>query len=232
MIYHGCLTPARPFRRNWCHTISTPEVTKSTPFTLSTSLAPSAWIPQPSPTLWTHLATTPITPYCFSSCAMAPPGPSSPNGGLVFSWTCREMFWSPVIKSLSTWHQNMCTCKTSRGNQILFWHFILHVWYSNVRPKVGTKNMESPKNPDGISAFVFSYMCTKYTCIYIYMLGSGMKSELTSFFLWTCFSKKKSKRCERNTVTSNPHGFVLHSPSIQGNRLLFKVKKAIIITEL
>jgi len=51
-----------------------------------------------------------------------------------------------------------------------------------------------------------------------------------SFFLQRKFSsEKKSKRRERHTENSNPTGFELHRPSLKGNKLLFKVIKAIII---
>jgi len=41
--------------------------------------------------------------------------------------------------------------------------------------------------------------------------------------------KKENKRCESNTDNSNPTGFELHKPSIKGTKLLFEIKKAIII---
>jgi len=38
----------------------------------------------------------------------------------------------------------------------------------DVSPGVGMRRLEGPKNPDGkISAYIYSYMCTKYTCVYI-----------------------------------------------------------------
>jgi len=42
------------------------------------------------------------------------------------------------------------------------------IGYSDVSPGVGMRHLEGPKNPDGlISAYIYSYMCTKYTCVCI-----------------------------------------------------------------
>ena len=42
---------------------------------------------------------------------------------------------------------------------------------SDVNLGVGMRHLEGPKNPDGlhldIHIFIYSYMCTKYTCVYI-----------------------------------------------------------------
>ena len=45
----------------------------------------------------------------------------------------------------------------------------LHMGYLDVSPGVGTRHLEGPKNPDGLNLGIHvSYMCTKYTCVYIY----------------------------------------------------------------
>jgi len=53
----------------------------------------------------------------------------------------------------------------------------LHVGYSDVSPGVGTRHLQSPKNPDGLNL-------RKYKCVYVYevhmdihMLGGGMRSS-------------------------------------------------------
>ena len=50
--------------------------------------------------------------------------------------------------------------------------------------------------------------------MHMHMLGSGMKSGPTIFFLFDIFftQKKECKRCERNTETSNPNKFELLKP--------------------
>jgi len=75
-------------------------------------------------------------------------------------------------------------------------------------------------------------VCLQNMCIY--MLGGGMGSWTNFFFSFNIFSfpKRKSKRCEGNTENSKWHGFELHSPSIEGTKLLFKVIKAINIIYL
>jgi len=40
----------------------------------------------------------------------------------------------------------------------------LHMGYSDVSPRVGTRHLEGPTNPDGLHLGIYSYMCTKYTC--------------------------------------------------------------------
>ena len=64
------------------------------------------------------------------------------------------------------------------------------------------------------------------------MLGGGMRSWTNCFFSFNMIflPKMKSKRCERNTESSNTQGFELHRPSSKGNKLLLvKVIKAIFI---
>ena len=64
------------------------------------------------------------------------------------------------------------------------------------------------------------------------MLGGGMRFWTNCFFSFNIFflPKKKSKRCERNTKSSNTQGFKLHRPSSKGTKLFsVKIIKAIII---
>ena len=53
---------------------------------------------------------------------------------------------------------------------------ILNVGYSDVSSGVGTRRLESPKNPYGLNVgiYVFVYMYKVLTCIR--MLGGGMSS--------------------------------------------------------
>jgi len=59
-----------------------------------------------------------------------------------------------------------------------------------------------------------------------------MRFWTNCFFSFNIFflPKKKSKRCERNTKSSNTQGFKLHRPSSKGTKLFsVKIIKAIII---
>jgi len=65
-----------------------------------------------------------------------------------------------------------------------------HVKYSNVSPGVRTRQLESPKNLGrlslGIYVFVYSYMCTKYTCIdwccFYYSIRNSLVALLEALF--------------------------------------------------
>ena len=80
---------------------------------------------------------------------------------------------------------------------------------------------------DQISAYIYSYMCTKYTCVCI-CRDLGM----TAFFFEMFFlQKKKSRRCERKLpiISNLKYKIWAHRPSIKGTKSLFIVIKAIII---
>jgi len=55
----------------------------------------------------------------------------------------------------------VCVCIRTRAHT-------LHMKYSDVSPGVGTRHLESPKNPDGLnlSIYAFVYLYTVHMCIY------------------------------------------------------------------
>ena len=70
--------------------------------------------------------------------------------------------------------------------------------YSVVSPGVG----EGPKNPDGLNLgiYIFVYVYKVHMCIY--MLRGRMRSWINCFFLLTCLSFEKSRRCDDNQQTT------------------------------
>ena len=80
--------------------------------------------------------------------------------------------------------------------------YTLHVGYLNESPGVGTRHLEGPKNPDGLNlgTYVFAYVYKVH--MYLCVLGGRMRSWTNWLFFLDIFLKK-SKRCERNTVTKN-----------------------------
>jgi len=84
-------------------------------------------------------------------------------------------------------YMGVCVC-------IAYTH-TLHMRYLDVSPGVGTRHIESPKNPDllnfGICVFVYVYNEHMYMC----RLGGWMRSW-TNFFLsvtYFVFQKRKAK---------------------------------------
>ena len=71
-------------------------------------------------------------------------------------------------------------------------------------PRVGTRHLESPKNPDGQSRHICIRMCVQCTHMCVF---AGMRDEILSKFLFffhiSFLPKQKSKRCERNTGDLN-----------------------------
>ena len=71
-------------------------------------------------------------------------------------------------------------------------------------PRVGTRHLESPKNPDGQSRHICIRMCVQCTHMCVF---AGLRDEILSqfiFFFHIAFlPKQKRKRCERNTKDSN-----------------------------
>jgi len=72
--------------------------------------------------------------------------------------------------------------------------------YSDVSPGVGTRHLEGPKDPDGLSLgiYVFVYVYKVHMCMY--MLGGGMLGLTAFSFNIVFLLKKKSKRCERKPL--------------------------------
>jgi len=95
----------------------------------------------------------------------------------------------------------VCVCVIVTMCAYVYTH--THTVYSDVSPGVWTRHLESPKNPDGQNIGkcipVYVYKVHMYHDM-IYMLGGGMKSVLTAFFLLTFLPKKNSKRCERTWI--------------------------------
>ena len=61
-------------------------------------------------------------------------------------------------------------------------HTHTHVGYLHVSPGVGTRHLESPKNPDRLNLSIYiCRICVQNIHVYICMLGSGMKCELAVF---------------------------------------------------
>ena len=55
--------------------------------------------------------------------------------------------------------------------------------YSGVSPGVVMRHLEGPKNPDGLNLgiYIFVYVYTVHICMYV--LGGGMTSWTSCFFL-------------------------------------------------
>ena len=78
-----------------------------------------------------------------------------------------------------------------------------------------------------MSAHMYSYMCTKYICVYI-RWEAGWDLGLIAFSFNTLFlSKKKSKRCERKPpiISNLTYKIWVHRPSIKSTKPLFTVNK-------
>jgi len=97
----------------------------------------------------------------------------------------------------------------------------LHVGNSDVSQGVRTKHLEAQENPDGLKLgiFVFVYMYMLHKCIYLLEGGIRSWGKLLFFMNKFFLSKKKSKRCDRNTKKSNPQLFELYRLSITGTKL-------------
>ena len=64
---------------------------------------------------------------------------------------------------------------------------------------------------DQISAYMYAYVSTKYTCVSV--LRGGIRCSANCFFLQHVFPAKKEKqKIWSKTEHSNPHGFELHRP--------------------
>ena len=74
-------------------------------------------------------------------------------------------------------------------------------------------------------------VCLQNMCKYAER-RDGILDYLLFFFNIFSLPKRNSKRCEGKTENSNRHWFELHSPSIEGTKLLFKVIKSINIIYL
>jgi len=105
----------------------------------------------------------------------------------------------------------------------------LHMGYSDV--SAGVRHLERPNNPGGLNFRIHATVYVYEVHMYIY---AGRPDNM-----WTnCFAslnilfvpKKKRKRRERNTETSNPNGFYANRPCTRGTRPFFDVIKAIIIS--
>jgi len=53
----------------------------------------------------------------------------------------------------------------------------------DVSPGVGTRHLEGPKNPHGLNLGIYGFVYVSKAHMCIYMLGGGMRSGLTAFFL-------------------------------------------------
>ena len=91
----------------------------------------------------------------------------------------------------------------------------------NVSLGVGTRHLEGPKNPDGLNLgkYVFLYVYEVHVCTY--MLGGGMRSGLTAFFVEHVCPFEKAKHIEDLDVIVEPRTRTeieseLHRPSIKG----------------
>jgi len=87
-------------------------------------------------------------------------------------WRNRGVVW---VFSVLGVYVGVCVCIRTHAHT-------LHMGYSDVSPRVGTRHLESPKNPDGLnlSIYVFVYVYTVHMCTYV--LRSGMRSWSDCFF--------------------------------------------------
>jgi len=71
------------------------------------------------------------------------------------------------VSVFSDFRVDVCVCVYIRTHT-----HTMHVGYLDVSPGVGTRHLKSPESPDGPNL---------RTCIYIYLLGGGMRSWTNSF---------------------------------------------------
>ena len=59
---------------------------------------------------------------------------------------------------------SVCMCMYTQTHT-----YTAYMGYSDVSPRVRMRHLEGPKNPDGLNLgiYMYSYMCTKYTCVCI-----------------------------------------------------------------
>ena len=66
--------------------------------------------------------------------------------------------------------------------------------YSVVSPGIGMRHLEDPKNPDGLNLGIFIFVDVYKVRMCMYMLGGGMRSGTSCFFLWHIFPFEKEQK--------------------------------------